>query len=282
LREARVSRSPKAELQAHGLVAKKEFGQCFLADAQLASRIAELCCPSGGTVIELGAGLGALTRPLLERAGRLIAVERDRDLVPVLRQNFEPELGEGRLVVLEADAKTLELGPLFEGGARPHVLAGNLPYQITGPLITLSIHARALLDRAVFLVQLEVGDRLAARAGADAYGALSVFTQAAFEVERALVVRRGAFYPQPNVDSCVVVLTPRARPIAETEVFRALVKQAFGMRRKKLINAWNGVAETTRAELGAERAGIDLDRRGEELGVEDFERMANALEAEVA
>jgi len=274
-------RSPKAELQAHGLVAKRDFGQCFLADAQLADRIAELACPGGGTVIELGAGLGALTRPLLERAARLVAVERDRDLVPVLHQNFEQAIAEGRLEVLEADAKAIDLGAMFEGAARPHVLAGNLPYQITGPLVTLAIRAQVLLDRVVFLVQLEVGDRLAARAGSDSYGALSVFAQAAFDVQRALVIRRGAFYPQPNVDSCVVVMTPRARMIAETEIFRALVKQAFGMRRKKLANAWNGVAGTSRVELGAcaEQAGIDLDRRGEELTPEEFERMAQVLEA---
>jgi 16S rRNA (adenine1518-N6/adenine1519-N6)-dimethyltransferase len=232
-------------------------------------------------VIELGAGLGALTRPLLERAARVIAVERDRDLVPVLQQSFEAPIAEGRLVVVEADAKTLDLGPLFEGAPRPHVLAGNLPFQITGPLVTLAIHAQPLLERVVFLVQLEVGDRLAARAGSDDYGALSVFAQASFVVERALVVRRGAFYPQPNVDSCVVVMTPRRPAIAETVVFRALVKQAFGMRRKKLSNAWQGVGKASRAELAAcaEQAGIDLSRRGEELTPEEFERMARVLES---
>jgi 16S rRNA A1518/A1519 N6-dimethyltransferase RsmA/KsgA/DIM1 with predicted DNA glycosylase/AP lyase activity len=110
-----------------------------------------------------------------------------------------------------------------------------------------------------------------------------VFTQAAFDVERALVVRRGAFYPQPNVESCVVVLVPRARAIAETEAFRELVKRAFGMRRKKLANAWLGVGGTTRAELAelASRAAVDLDRRGEQLTPEEFESMAVVLEARV-
>jgi 16S rRNA (adenine1518-N6/adenine1519-N6)-dimethyltransferase len=131
------------------------------------------------------------------------------------------------------------------------VLAGNLPYQITGPLVTLAVRARPLLDRVVYLVQLEVGDRLAASAGDEAYGALSVFTQAAFEVERAFVIRRGAFYPQPNVDSCVITLSPRARPIAETPAFRELVKRGFGARRKTLSNAWQGALGTTRESLSA-------------------------------
>ena len=286
-----MSRSPKAELAARGLVAKHHFGQCFLADAGLAARIADLAMGQPvdplrlgephTTVIELGAGLGALTRPLLERAARVVAVERDRDLVPALNDNFAEAVAEGRLSLIEADAKALDLGPLLAGAPRPHVLAGNLPYQITGPLVTLAIRARPLLDRVVFLVQLEVGNRLAAGAGSDDYGALSVFAQAAFEVERALVVRRGAFYPQPNVDSCVVVMTPREPAIEETEIFRALVKQAFAMRRKKLTNAWQGVAGATRSELAesAERAGIELDRRGEELSPRDFERMAFALAA---
>lgn len=277
-------RNPKSELEARGLSAKHHFGQCFLADARLAARIADLCVPERGTVIELGAGLGALTRPLLERAERVVAVERDRDLVPALRENFADALALGKLEVLEADAKAIELEPLFGEGPRPHVLAGNLPYQITGPLVSLAVRARPLLDRVAFLVQLEVGDRLAARAGSDAYGALSVFTQAAFAVERALVVRRGAFYPQPNVDSCVVVFRPRADVIEETPLFRELVKRAFGARRKKLGNAWQGIAGTSRSELAAlaEGAGVELGRRGEELSPEEFQRVAIALEGRSA
>jgi 16S rRNA (adenine1518-N6/adenine1519-N6)-dimethyltransferase len=272
-------RSPKSELEARGLFAKRHFGQCFLADARLAERIAELCAPGGGSVVELGAGLGALTRPLLARAERVIAVERDRDLVPALCENFADELAAGKLEVVEADAKAVDLAALLASAPRPHVLAGNLPYQITGPLVTLAVRARPLLDHVAFLVQLEVGDRLAARAGSDAYGALSVFTQAAFAVERPLVVRRGAFYPQPNVDSCVVVFRPRPAPIEETPLFRELVKRAFGTRRKKLANAWQGIAGTSRAELAelAASAGVELDRRGEELSPEDFQRVSSAL-----
>jgi 16S rRNA (adenine1518-N6/adenine1519-N6)-dimethyltransferase len=160
------------------------------------------------------------------------------------------------------------------------VVAGNLPYQITGPLLEKAVHAAPSIERAVFLVQLEVADRLAAPPGSDAYGALSVFAQRAFRVERAFVVRRGAFYPQPNVDSAVVTLVPvGAGP--ETAAFRALVRGAFQQRRKQLKNAWSALFSQRGIDLSeaAARANIDLSARGESLGVPDFERMARELGA---
>lgn len=272
--------SPKSQLGLRGLSPKRHFGQNFLADQGLCARIAELAAPGGGSVLELGAGLGALTRPLLLRASHVLAVERDRDLVPVLNDDFAAEIAEGRLVVLEADAKSVEPAALLAAFPRPHALCGNLPYQITGPLIELAVHASAGLERVVFLVQLEVANRLAAAPASEDYGALSVFTQAAFEVQRALVVRRGAFYPQPGVDSAVVLLTPRAQPTAETGTFRALVHAAFAQRRKQLGNAWRGVLGLTLDQLvlAAERAGITLSARGETLSVADFARMAAMVE----
>jgi 16S rRNA (adenine1518-N6/adenine1519-N6)-dimethyltransferase len=273
--------SPKALLVSHGLRPKRQFGQNFLADARLAARIAEVATtPAGGTVVEIGAGTGALTRPLLQRAARVVAIERDRDLVPVLAREYAPEIEAGRLALEEADAKQAPLQRWLESGPPPRVLAGNLPYQITGPLLERAIALADTVDQVVLLVQLEVANRLAAAPGSDSYGALSVFAQARFEIRRELVVRRGAFYPQPGVDSALVVLTPRRSPLAvETDAFRAVVKAAFAQRRKKLRNAWRGVMDTTPEQLGraADRAGIDLDVRGETLGVEDFRRMAEEV-----
>ncbi len=269
--------SPKAQLAAQGLVPKKHFGQNFLADARLAARIAELATtPPGGTVVELGAGLGALTRPLLARAARVIAVERDRDLVPLLSSAIR----DPRLSVVEADAKSVDVAALVRDEPRPHVLAGNLPYQITGPLLEKSVGLARSLDRVVFLVQLEVADRVAAAPGTPAYGALAVFVQAAFRSRRAFVVKRGAFYPQPGVDSAVIVLEPHATPLAvEDDAFRAVVKAAFGQRRKKLRNAWRGVlgASDDALAAAAARAGVDLDARGETVDVAGFARMAREL-----
>lgn len=272
--------SPKQHLAQLGLHPKKSFGQNFLADAHLTRRIAELCCPApGGTVIEIGAGLGALTAPLLEAAGRVVAIERDRELVPALRARFDQELSAERLKLIEADAKQIDFVAELDTGPRPHVLAGNLPYQITGLLIEQCVRGRHALDRAVFLVQLEVAERLAAAPGNKVFGALTVFTQAAFRVERALVVKRGAFYPQPQVDSAVVVLSPRADAIEETPTFRALVKGAFHQRRKQLRNAWRSVAPAEAVATAAERTGVDLAARGESLSVEVFGRMAKELTA---
>lgn len=272
------ARSPKTHLADLGLRPKRHFGQNFLADRSLAERIALLAAPTGGTVVELGAGLGALTLPLLERASHVIAVERDRDLVPVLRTELADSISQGRLSLLEADAKSIDLEALFAGRPRPHVLAGNLPYQITGPLLMMAMKGAASLDQVVFLVQLEVAQRLVALPGSADYGALSVFAQAAFVVTRELVIRRGAFYPQPGVDSAVVRLTPRTDPVAETEAFTALVHAAFRQRRKQLSNAWHGVLGLHGETLAraAERAAVDLSLRGERLGVADFERMVRA------
>jgi 16S rRNA (adenine1518-N6/adenine1519-N6)-dimethyltransferase len=273
--------SPKTLLNRYELRAKKHFGQNFLADERLALKIAELCTtPPGGTVLELGAGLGALTRPLLERAAHVCAVERDRDLVPILSELFAAPIESGHLSLLEADAKAVDLAQILGQAPRPRVLAGNLPYQITGPLLERAVGAAGVVDRVVFLVQLEVADRLAATPDHDAYGALSVYAQAQFKSERAFVIRRGAFYPQPGVDSAVVVLEPLPVPVArETPTFRALVAAAFQQRRKTLRNAWSGVIGTSGPALAdaAVRAGIDLDARGERLLAADFARMARAL-----
>ncbi len=262
--------------RARGLRPKKSFGQNFLADAGIARSIAELATtPPGGTVVEIGAGLGALTAPLLERAAHVVAVERDRDLCPLLAEGFAAEIESGRLTLLEADAAQLDLRAHFVDRPRPHVLAGNLPYQITGKLLEMAVHAASLLDRAVFLVQREVADRLVARPGGEAYGALTVFTAAAFDVTAARHVSGGAFVPRPDVESSVVVLiAQRPARAEETPRFRAAVRGAFAQRRKTLRNAWRGLGDPDDIARRARAAGIDLDRRGETLSVEEFAAFA--------
>ena len=273
--------SPRELLERHGLRAKHPFGQNFLADARIARQIADLATtPPGGAVIEIGAGLGALTRPLLDRASRVVAVERDRDLVPALRGDLGESIAAGRLVVLEADAKQVDYGALLDGVPSPKTIAGNLPYQLTGPLLRITVEHSRRFDRAVYMVQLEVAERLVAKPSEPEYGALTVFVTAALDVERKMIVRRGAFYPQPRVDSAVVVLTPRTPPSCEeTEEFRAVVKAAFAQRRKTLRNAWRALAGVNdeQISLAAERAEIDLDARGETLDPAAFARMASEL-----
>jgi len=195
-----------ALLRTAGLSPKKSFGQNFLiSDAVLAS-IARACVPDGeqgsARVVELGAGLGALTSALTSRAAHVTAVERDRDLVPVLEAALRETIESGALTVLEADAQSLDLESLFAlatASSAPRVLAGNLPYQITGQLLRLAVGYARHVDRVVFMVQEEVAARIVAAPGTEAYGALSVFVQAAFAARIVLGVPASAFVPPPRV-----------------------------------------------------------------------------------
>jgi 16S rRNA (adenine1518-N6/adenine1519-N6)-dimethyltransferase len=266
---------PRATLARHGVQPKRHFSQNFLLDRHLCERIAELVAPPGAFVIEIGAGLGALTAPLVARSRKVLAIERDRDLVPALGAELAANVADGRLTIVEADAKSFDYLSVLSAEAPPRAVAGNLPYHLSGPLLELLVGLSPNLERAGALVQLEVATRLAAAPSTSDYGALSVFTQAAFRVTRPLIVRRGAFFPQPGVDSAVVVLEPHPVPLArETPAFRALVKAAFGKRRKQLRNAWAGVMPPPELARVAASAGIDLSRRGETLSVAEFARMA--------
>jgi 16S rRNA (adenine1518-N6/adenine1519-N6)-dimethyltransferase len=275
-----TSRDPRAVLRSAGLRPKKRFGQNFLVAEPIARAIAQACVREDevgrARVVEIGAGTGALTRLLAPRARSVVAVEHDRELVPLL----EGELAETGVRVLEGDAQEVDLGELLgEAEAEsPRVLCGNLPYALTGQLLRRAVdHARGL-ERVVFMVQSEVADRLAAKPGTKAWGGLTVFVRAAFDVRRVLRASPGAFHPPPEVSSAVVELTPLRPPRAEeTGRFRALVRAAFEARRKTLRNAWSRLAPADAIEQAAARAGVSLDARGETLDVEDFARMAREL-----
>lgn len=268
------------KLRARGLSPKKRFGQNFLTDPRAAAAIAEAATtPPGGSVLEIGAGLGALTRPLTTRAARVIAIERDRDLVPLLCEEMADVIETGALSVIDGDAMAVDWTAELAPHPKPHAVAGNLPYLLTGALLEKATIAADVIDRAVFMVQLEVAERLVARPGTSAYGALSVFVQAAFDPRRLFIVRAGAFYPSPSVDSAVVLLTARRpRRALETPRFAEAVRAAFGARRKTLRNAWKGIYGLSRDELEerATEASISLDARGETLSVEDFARFSEA------
>jgi 16S rRNA (adenine1518-N6/adenine1519-N6)-dimethyltransferase len=274
-------RDPRAVLREAGLRPKKSFGQNFLVSDGIARAIARACVPDDevgrARVVEIGAGTGALTLLLAERAASVAAIERDRDLVPLLAQAVDGTCAR----VVEADAQSADL-PALLGPAdptAPRVLCGNLPYSITGALLRLAVENAAAFDRAVFMVQDEVAQRLGAHPGTKAWGGLTVFVRAAFDVRRVLRAPPGAFHPPPEVTSAVVELVPVRPPRAqETERFRTLVRRAFESRRKTLRNAWSGLAGDAQAlEAAAEKAGISLDARGETLDVAAFARMANAL-----
>jgi 16S rRNA (adenine1518-N6/adenine1519-N6)-dimethyltransferase len=224
-------------------------------------------------VVEIGAGTGALTAELAHRAARVVAIERDRDLVPLLRASFA-EIA--TVEIVEADAKTFD----YRGLAPKIILVGNLPYQLTGALLERATEIAPLLVRAVFMVQREVGARLLAAPGTKDYGALTVFVRAAFDVTRVMRVSAGSFFPRPDVESTVITLVPRKDRVAETDAFRALVHAAFEKRRKTLRNAWSGVAEASALDAAARASTISLDARGETLSAEQFAAMALRLACE--
>jgi 16S rRNA (adenine1518-N6/adenine1519-N6)-dimethyltransferase len=184
--------------------------------------------------------------------------------------------------VVEGDAQAVSPSELlggFEQGS-PRVLCGNLPYQLTGRLLERACAAADDVERVVFMVQLEVAERLAASPSSKEYGALTVFVRAAFRVKRLFTVSPGSFHPPPDVTSAVVLLEPeRPRRTPETDTFRAVVRGAFAMRRKTLRNAWSKVAPAEKVAAAATAAGVSLDARGETLDVEQFAAMARALDA---
>lgn len=276
----------RAVLRRAGLAPKRSFGQNFLVSPHAVASIAEACVPDAdrghARVIELGGGTGVLSRALVERAGHVTVVERDRDLVPVLQTELEEPIGRGACAVIEGDAQTVPIAEILgpPDPERPRVLGGNLPYQITGRLLERAVENAEHVERVVFMVQLEVAERLAASPGEKAYGALTVFVRAAFRVKKLFNVSPGSFHPPPDVTSAVVLLEPeRPRRAAETDTFRAVVKGAFGARRKTLRNAWRALGPLEVVAQAAEAAGVSLEARGETLSVDQFAAMARELEA---
>lgn len=282
VRDAHVDEVQRV-LREAGLRPKKTFGQNFLVSGSVASDIAATCVPvqewGRSRVVEIGAGTGALTALLAQRARSVCAIERDRELVPLLMREFQTNPA---VHVIEADAKSVDLLGLLgsRSESSPRVLCGNLPYAITGPLLRRATECAQELERVVFMVQDEVSDRLRAAPGTKEYGALTVFVRATFDVQRVQRVPPGAFFPPPAVTSAVIELRPLAKSRArETPTFRALVHGAFTARRKTLRNAWAGIArDAAGLARSASQADIDLGVRGETLDVEDFARMAAALE----
>jgi 16S rRNA (adenine1518-N6/adenine1519-N6)-dimethyltransferase len=271
---------PRRVLARHGLRPKRGYSQNFLISERAVTAIASAAVTAPETaVVELGAGLGTLTAALLRAGARVIAVERDPDMLRVLTAEF----GSHGVQLRRDDAAEIDYGTLARELGGRLVVAGNLPYAITGAILRNLVEQRAAIARAVVMVQREVRDRLSAAPGSRDYGALSVFVQAAFEVDTVVKLGAAAFHPRPKVDSAVVQLTPRAQARAEeTPAFQRAVRAAFQSRRKTLRNALTTAVAPALAARALVRAGIDPERRGETLSVEEFARLASAIELEEA
>lgn len=254
---------------------RKRLGQHFLTDRHALERIADAVDPQPGeTIIEIGPGRGALTDLLVPRAERLVAIEVDKLLVPVLRARYAAS---PHVTIVEGDVLDVSLPALAEGA---WALVGNVPYYITTPIIFQALRSPRP-SRMVFLVQREVAERIAAPPGDDAYGALSVNVQALAEAELVGRVPAGAFHPRPKVDSAILRLTPRANPAVtpdEEASFARLVQGAFGQRRKQMrrvVRALYGVgAEEADRLLAA--CGIEVTARPETLAPAEFARLLRA------
>ena len=249
---------------------KKSLGQHFLHDHNILNKIVAAIAPQADDLmVEIGPGLGALTRPLLERIKHLHVVEFDRDLVPRLRAEFPAE----QLTVHECDALKFDFASLGENLR----VVGNLPYNISSPLLFhLADYAERIKDMH-FMLQKEVVDRMAAQPDTADYGRLSVMLQARFRVAKLFTVPPGAFNPPPKVDSAIVRLAPlppEAIAYRDARAFAEVVARAFGQRRKTLRNTLKGLVDAA----GMEAAGIDPGRRGETLSVAEFAKLAELAE----
>ena len=258
--------------------AKKSLGQNFLVDPNLQRKIVEaVAAGPGDTVVEVGPGQGALTDRLADDAGRLVAVELDDRLAAELQARYADT---PHVTIVHEDVLEWEPGPLLE--ARPKVV-GNIPYNITSPLLFRILRWRPPVERVVVMVQREVADRVLAEPGEKAYGALTVGIRAVADVRRLFHVGRGAFRPVPNVDSTVMEIRPRPDPAGapDPETLRALTRATFGMRRKQLqktlrIAPGYGL-DAAEAVSVLEEVGVTPTARPETLAPETFVALADAL-----
>ena len=263
----------------------RALGQHYLRDRTVAERVLALIAPTArDLVVEIGPGRGALTDSLAARAGRLLALEIDAGLAAALQARFADAPS---VEILQADARRFDYGGLRARRPDPDgrvLVAGNLPYSVGKPILAALVEAGPAIDEMTLMLQKEVADRVAAPPGSKTYGALSVLTQAAAQVRLAFAVPPGAFSPPPQVDSAVLHLRPHREPpvpIPDPHRFAAVVRAAFGQRRKSLANALAAglamPAETARERCQA--AGIDPGRRAETLSLAEFARLTLAVRA---
>ncbi|MCZ8517538.1 16S rRNA (adenine(1518)-N(6)/adenine(1519)-N(6))-dimethyltransferase RsmA [Paenibacillus filicis] len=272
-------------LRKHNLTLKKSLGQNFLVDPNILNKIvsaADLDASKGA--LEIGPGIGALTQQLAKIAGRVVAVEIDQRLLPLLQETLE---GYPQATVVLGDVLKVDLRALikeqFQGVSKISVVA-NLPYYVTTPILMKLLEEKLPLEHIVVMIQKEVADRMAAPPGGKDYGSLSIAVQYYCEPEIVTIVPHTVFIPQPNVDSAVIKLTVRERPPVEVEdeaFFFDVVQASFTQRRKTIYNnlAAKYFTKETKPQLEGllHEAGIEPSRRGETLSMEEYARLSRVL-----
>ena len=267
-------------LSRHGFSFAKKLGQNFLINPSVCPRMAALCgADRESGVLEIGPGVGVLTRELAAVAGKVAAVELDERLLPVLGETLADL---DNVAVIHGDALKMDLAALIreQFGDRRVSVCANLPYYITSPLIMALLESRLPVDSLTVMVQREAADRLCAAPGTRAAGAVTLAVAYYAEPEKLFDVSRGSFLPAPNVDSAVIRLKVRGTsPVAvedERLMFR-LIKAGYGQRRKTLLNSLSSVADKDRLRQAFSAAGVSPAARAEALTLQQFADLANRL-----
>ena len=278
--------SPLSLLRKYGIRPRKRLGQCFLCDLNIMEKIVRIAgVRDTDTVVEIGSGIGVLTAMIARTARRVVAVEVDRLLVEVLQQELGG-LANVEIVhtdVLQFDFSSVCTDPMPEGRKERIKVIGNVPYNLSSQIVLRLLEYRNCLDRVVLMLQREVADRLAAPPGTKDYGILSVYVALFTEPALENKVPAGCFYPRPDVESRVIRLDVRDKPLCrvdDMDFFRHLVRSAFSKRRKTLLNSLKSsplpvTADQISAALSA--LGIDGVRRAETLSVHEFAALSNFL-----
>lgn len=271
--------TPRELLRRYGLSARHSWGQNFLHEVRIHDAIVEAAgLGPGSRVVEIGAGLGTLTDRLLETGAEVWAIERDRDLCGVLRAELGARPG---FRLHEADAVKFDYSSARdEQRPRPPII-GNLPYQLTGPLLFALLAHDASTGPWIIMVQEEVADRLCAEPGSRTYGGVTAMLSRVRSIATVCRAPRGCFVPAPRVDSAVIRLDPLPSPrgeVADAEGYRVLVRTAFQRRRKVLSNALSALAPREQVLAWCAAAGVDPRIRPERLGPEEFAALQRARE----
>lgn len=264
-------------LRAFDIHASKRLGQNFLVNPSVVKAIVETAeIKDDDRVLEIGPGIGTLTQGLLEAGARVTAVEMDKKLPAVLRETLK---GYDKFELVEGDILKVDIASIMGDG--PCKVVANLPYYITTPIIMTLLERRLPISRIVTMVQKEVADRMIASPGGKDYGALSIAVQYYTEPEMVMTVGANSFMPSPAVESAVMDCVVRDNPpvsVRDEKMFFLAVKAAFAQRRKTLGNAIQGVGVTKEmAHDALMKAGIDPQRRGETLSIEEFARLADSI-----
>jgi 16S rRNA (adenine1518-N6/adenine1519-N6)-dimethyltransferase len=273
-------------IRRHGFTFKKSLGQNFLIDENILDQIiAAAGLDETRGALEIGPGIGSLTERLAQSSGKVIALEIDKRLLPILREALSPY---GNVDVIHADILKTDLHRLWEEHFATNAgvsVVANLPYYVTTPIIMKLLEERLPVEHIVVMVQKEVAQRMAAKPGGKEYGSLSIAVQYYCEPELICIVPSAAFIPPPNVDSAVIRLTKRREPavaVPDEERFFRVVRTSFGQRRKTLANnlsAMSGKERKTELSDLLESCGIKPERRAETLSLEEFARIDAALAA---